>query len=371
MNQFVCEICHKVFDAAKKLLAHLKKEHKLSGKKFICPCPYCDMVFLSEKWQKNHIIKKHSDSSNIFCGVCRNSGGKNVTEFKKHDEKCCLEYKHQCGTCSLGFKTRNGLWRHLGRKKHSGMKCRKCEESFTSKRAFEIHMNKENGVTFICNLCGEELGTRLLLRLHVRKHDKTVKLCYVCGWKTMSHGSYKYHMQFHKTGGQKCELCGFVLTKKSKLLAHMAVHNPYVCPACNMVFMGMMSMRTHYKEKCSRRAENGLNFPDNFEKLDEIKYDNHSASDFKCHGCQKTIKPYFKSIMRHLEYRSSCRECHRCNYCSQMCETKETLSTHEAKHQNPYVCSYCQTGFLSWDKCCLHMKKHITKSTRKKQYRFK
>jgi len=168
---FTCDTCNKSYTTMNILNQHKKDKH--SNLKFLCPVSPCMAVFSAQRYLKEHMSKKHSDSTKPVCPICQKTfSGKH--ELRVHTTIHTGERPFKCETCSKSFRTKSVLTLHL--KMHYNIKdvvCDECGQGFVQKGDLTKHMRLHTGSKpFACEECDKVFSRKDYLAKHSRSHMK-------------------------------------------------------------------------------------------------------------------------------------------------------------------------------------------------------
>lgn len=195
-EQFVCDICLKVFNKLRLLVQHLKKHtakyfcSKCSKvfcrnenlKTHICnssnqfECSICKKPYLQRKYLNRHMETKHSNK--LSCNTCEKTFNSNK-EKSKHD--CGVRTEKQtfsCIICNKIFIQETTLKKHM--KSHLSLPvkehnkefvCETCGKIFYDKKVLMQHNTAHQERNFECNICGKKFGRREVLNNHKASHS--------------------------------------------------------------------------------------------------------------------------------------------------------------------------------------------------------
>lgn len=173
------------------------------------------------------------------------------------------EKKFACQICNARFKTA-GLWSQH-QKKHSNyrpFKCTQCTLGFKTKFALNRHMQTIHRVeksvsddkrnTFSCNLCGKLLKSELTLRVHQITHSENRPFrCRVCfltfkSMRDLQTHEDKYHVE---TRLYQCSKCSKIVQSLEDVKGHIQCASSFLviftCNYCFNVFRKKEDLESH------------------------------------------------------------------------------------------------------------------------------
>ncbi|KAK5646832.1 hypothetical protein RI129_005296 [Pyrocoelia pectoralis] len=307
-EQFVCDVCLKVFAKLKYLIQHLKKH---TGR-FTC----------------GHCLK-------IFC----RKENLDVHKCPKNNQQ---ESTHECTICSKSFALKRYLRRHTDIVHNRLYACEKCNKINNSIKDYNQHN------------CSALSG-----------NAKQVFPCTTCG-KNFSHIRYlKKHMATHK-GKQRipvsqnfiCEICGINHKTRSGLFLHMKAHNePSVeCPVCKKRFHRFEAFRQHSLSHVDSKVTCNIC---NKELKNERVLKSHMRqhTGLKQYKCDKCPRRYAQAA--NLNKHNLQEHLNRCKVCNEEFKTAELLAMHRRVHslKNLYICPICHKSIKLKYSLVRHVKK--------------
>ena len=333
--EMMCTECSIKFSGLQAMENHLSERHKGSSEHY---CSDCDQAFITDIRLNQHEKIVHAKQEK--CEACGEiiQGSENASV---HQLNCVKARRHGCRECRRRFMTLGNLKSHKRSTGHEGFVCRPCELEFDDAELYAKHVNEDLGITNECRTCGKKFKRPIQLWKHEHyTHKKVEQMCHICGWKATRRDTFILHMKKHKTGGHVCDLCKISCMTPIKLNSHKVLHQPSACYVCNHVFLGPLVVRRHIRKMHPEVATK------------------QPTRQFACLGCKLVVSNMEKARL-HLDRKPSCREYHMCSYCGSIFHSVTEVAEHASLHTGPYLCFYCNRGFLEWDKCSQHMIEHV------------
>nr|XP_034837712.1 protein suppressor of hairy wing-like [Maniola hyperantus] len=160
---FVCKVCHLVFQSPKTLRMHQKRKHKVYRKSFKHMCDYCGMAYEQKNSLVAHIKRKHGpnavpdDAEERTCDVCA-LVFKGLPRLRMHMRRKHgsfeESFKHVCDECGLTYDKHRSLIVHMQRK-HSNVpkpvldtwyNCPFCPKVFTKRETYARHVQRKHRI---------------------------------------------------------------------------------------------------------------------------------------------------------------------------------------------------------------------------------
>lgn len=148
-------------------------------KKYIYSCQYCNLRFIENKEYFLHISTNHQAQQKMATFQCNDC---NIIFTKKTSLDLHCQTKHQrksasrCDTCSVTFKSRYCLMRHLKLKQLlSQNPCLKCQKKFQNQEKLDKHMKNKHTfthTTFQCDFCMLKFKMKSSLSIHLKRIHK-------------------------------------------------------------------------------------------------------------------------------------------------------------------------------------------------------
>lgn len=193
-----------------------------------------------------------------------------------------------CRVCKKRFKSRSGLYYHLGSHGPQNLECQTCNKTFYNPNGLKQHLKTHEQNKNFCPYCGKSFSKPYWLSRHVEVIHQ------------------------HKRSSRfQCEVCGKRCSSKGFLISHLSTHSSthqHECQKCGKGYAYMSSLKRHVKYFCS--VDKQVN------KI-EIK----TPVELQCDVCKKEF-----SLPR-------------------------LLKQHQRIHMEPtYICDICGKKF-KWKKC--------------------
>lgn len=174
--------------------ARTRNGDDLDDKKYIYTCQYCKLKFAQNSQFFRHMMTNHEQqqkSATYECNECQTV----FTKKSNLDIHCQTHHqmksKSRCESCSITFKSRYCLRRHMKLKQTlAENSCIKCQKKFTTsaslaKHVTNKHMNKN--ITFECQLCSLKFKAQESLLSHLNRIHKRLWflfiMLFISSWK--------------------------------------------------------------------------------------------------------------------------------------------------------------------------------------------
>ncbi|XP_050682368.1 PR domain zinc finger protein 14-like [Leptidea sinapis] len=156
-----------------------KEDLPYEDRNFIYTCQYCCVKFTQNSHFFRHMTSNHQSQqkqATFECNDCQiifNKKSSLDLHCQTHHQ---MKSKSKCETCSITFKSRYCLRRHLKLKQiMAENSCIKCQKKFTSKEGLNKHYNNKHtykNITFECDFCSLKFKARQSLVSHLNRIHK-------------------------------------------------------------------------------------------------------------------------------------------------------------------------------------------------------
>ncbi|XP_058828726.1 zinc finger protein 558-like [Topomyia yanbarensis] len=165
-----CDVCLKRFASKRHLNAHSTMAHGSY------PCPQCAKVLASQGSLKHHIFTQHGEGQQFICDICaRVFRSKRCLETHvKGHLGTRQEDKVQCTVCAVWFTNKYQLTKHMNRihiEPDKMLECNICGKQLRNREALNGHMNRTHTESrFECEFCFKKFRRPHHMREHVAIH---------------------------------------------------------------------------------------------------------------------------------------------------------------------------------------------------------
>ena len=274
MASTTCKFCNKVFPSKKYRKQHEQRNH--SDKLKVYQCQQCYKNFTNSTALKYHMANKHGEQQNILCKYCKLefNSYKEYVEHRKCLRRMLTERNPKCNKCDIRI-SRKHMKRHhkdvhqqvllKGNRKPvvleestKILKCDNCRKKFKREEHLirhisEVHIEADK---FSCKYCDKLFKRKQHLNVHILKSHlpffKNFK-CHICQKNFDQKCHRDRHVQeVHEETKYKCVQCKKTFTQKSDKERHTKeVHEPseknFKCPNCEKTFARKFSQTRHTK----------------------------------------------------------------------------------------------------------------------------
>ncbi|KAL0274937.1 UNVERIFIED_CONTAM: hypothetical protein PYX00_002953 [Menopon gallinae] len=220
-----CTVCGKQLSSAVTLKHHMILHKPTEERPF--QCSECEKRFCCKNDLKNHEKAIHvpeSEREDFICDVCGKVFQK-VANLRYHHSTVHLqERKYVCELCAKTFTTQSGLKTHRNAA-HSTtgpIQCPECNKWLKNEDTFQKHQQLHQNNTFPCSQCSKICNSSASLRSHMVKHsEERPYSCVTCrkSFKTKTH--LKNHsLQHSGASNYKCPFCSRMFVNMSNYYTH-------------------------------------------------------------------------------------------------------------------------------------------------------
>ncbi|XP_055530910.1 transcription factor grauzone-like [Wyeomyia smithii] len=165
-----CEGCTKRFASKRHLNAHMSMAHGSF------PCPQCSRILASQGSLKHHVLTIHGEGEQFICDICaRVYRTKRCLETHvKGHLGTRQEDKVQCTVCAVWFTNKYQLTKHMNRihiMPEQMLECTLCGKQLRNREALNGHMHRVHSENrFECEFCSKTFKRPHHMREHVAIH---------------------------------------------------------------------------------------------------------------------------------------------------------------------------------------------------------
>ncbi|XP_038121068.1 transcription factor grauzone [Culex quinquefasciatus] len=195
-----CETCHKQFVSPSHLNAHIQVAHGT------VPCPKCPKILASQGSLKKHLVALHGDGEQFVCDVCARvfRSKKCLDNHVKLHLGTRIEDKVQCSMCASWFTDQNCLTKHIKRVHEVSevpLSCEICGWEAKNQPSLYGHMHRVHAeLKYECEFCMKKFKRQHHMKEHVAIHHTGVALydCQYCEEKFNSKNKlYSHRKSMH------------------------------------------------------------------------------------------------------------------------------------------------------------------------------
>lgn len=190
-----CETCHKQFVSPSHLNAHIQVAHGT------VPCPKCPKILASQGSLKKHLIALHGEGEQYVCDVCARvfRSKKCLDNHVKLHLGTRVEDKVQCSMCASWFTDQNCLTKHIKRVHEVSevpLSCEICGWEAKNQPSLYGHMHRVHAaLKYECEFCLKKFKRQHHMKEHVAIHHTGAALydCKYCEEKFNSKNKLYSH----------------------------------------------------------------------------------------------------------------------------------------------------------------------------------
>lgn len=307
-EQYVCDICLKVFSKLYYLLQHLKKH---TGR---FTCGYCLKIFCRKENLNAH-------------NCCNNE----------------IVNRHKCSICSKAFLLKKHLMRHIYVVHEKRFACDKCKKYYQSKKECNEHycsaVAKDEMPLFPCNLCNKKFYRDSYLRKHLIRHNQKNQqvsssnwICEMCGVCCKSRSGMYLHKKNHLEQSLECCICRKKFNRKSVLKEHLLTHCDSVvkCNECNKSCKNEKTLSVHMRQHKQKKSHTCEKCPRTFAQVANLKAHITKIHLRKCRLCDKSFSSV--DLLEVHEKLHNLKEYFTCPVCIKCVKLKSSLKRHITKN---------------------------------------
>ena len=241
--------------------------------------------------------------------------------------------------------------------------CGVCSKSVESFLACNLHTETHVSKCFKCDF---KSGEPLVLKAHEKanhvnlkkttsgKHEEKKFSCDRCPLLFSTNSEFLLHSKtLHNANVFKCQRCEYEENSEEKLNAHGLIYHGIVkCDICDYAAEDVENMRNHMKkhtgtnvftcDQCEFEATKQTMLESRIETKhsDPNLQPKLSESEYKCHGCEKTLPDDFNRKNHKCEPLKSIYPCEECEF---KAKSIEEYFMHMKSHKKVlHSCSYCE-----------------------------
>ncbi|CAK1549131.1 unnamed protein product [Leptosia nina] len=369
---YVCKVCHLVFQSPKTLKMHQRRKHKVYRRTLKHICDYCGMAYESKNSLVAHIKRKHGpdsipdDREERTCDICA-LVFKGMPRLRMHMRRkhgsFQDSFKHVCNECGLTYEKYRSLIVHT-RRKHSGIvpvenryfNCPFCPMVYTKRETYARHVHRKHRKSddepcsikteniedsvqnsasghVYCSECPLVFSSLSYLKLHMRRKHNAMRedfrlKCKICNLSYDKIESLKRHVRRKHDNSSYCDICTKQFENREDYLNHTHAKTVRECPICGLIFASQSGLGKHLR--CSHEIP--------------------QPKTVFCHICnaafhtKRQLRPHMLKV--HLKVSYTCR------FCKKVFTAKESYRRHIlVKHGNNQVnsplqnCEHCPATF--------------------------
>ncbi|KAF5307813.1 hypothetical protein FQR65_LT06685 [Abscondita terminalis] len=307
-EQYVCDICLKVFTKQHYLLQHLKKH---TGR---FTCGFCLKIFCRKE--------------NLNLHKCINGEVVN---------------SHKCEQCDKSFMMRKHLMRHIYVVHERRYACEKCKKQYHTKKDYNDHYclgsSCDQTALFPCTLCNKKFFRDSYLRKHLNRHNKKNQqvsslnlICEICGVCCKSRSGMYLHMKNHSGRSLECHVCNKTFHRKYLLDQHLLSHHDSAvkCGECNKLCKNEKTLSVHMRMHKQTKSFKCDNCPKTFTQASNLNAHVNRFHMKKCKLCNKRFSSL--NLLEAHQKMHTMKEFFSCPICSKCVKLKSSLKRHIKKN---------------------------------------
>ncbi|XP_055380692.1 zinc finger protein draculin-like [Condylostylus longicornis] len=244
--------CNKKFTQNQFLIGHIGAHMNPENYK----CMKCDKILSTVKNYTKH-MEKHLKEVEYLCDNCpRKFGSKSLLQRHLPIHWSKDKWKVKCTYCEKLYPTEYFMKNHVSDIHEKSKICQVCGKSFSSRKFREHQRTHEFLLAKVqCEICGAWLKSSSGLKTHMKNHQEALEVhkCNICSKISPNKGALKIHVKNHQTPKcHKCSVCKKGFKRPLALRQHMASHTGeslYKCKYCTKSFIYDSAYHTHKKRE--------------------------------------------------------------------------------------------------------------------------
>lgn len=369
-----CKHCNAKFQNKTDFDTHRVEAHPHTC--FKKTCRFCSEVFVSKTLYKAHMqLHKDRNTRSLKSYLCKLCGAEVTDKMMYVDhtrQHLCYTVKEmkeamksrlfQCKSCTVVYKTKRNLLRHMDHHFKKTIKCDLCQE-YTTHLGLRMHKKRVHQI-LDCHVCHKVLIGRSKMYYHYKKYHPTRTKdyeCNICGKKYTTKPMLKYHFnlkhQVNSVKNFKCDICGkrfmtqHVVTRHKKEVHSFKVK--FNCSKCDLTFKTHKGFSMHKPKHESPVKNEELSV-----KKVRVKVPKHS----QCKVCKKIFRcpsNYKSHVSRRtcINFFNKKHRLHTCDFCEKSFLTENHWKRHLQLHSDyDYECQFCDRKFKMIESIRRHMK---------------
>ncbi|XP_077503615.1 uncharacterized protein LOC144114045 isoform X2 [Amblyomma americanum] len=262
-------------------------------------CPECSKEFSRSDKMADH-RRRHLGERPFSCGQCDYAAADRWT-LKMHQRVHIDDKPYRCQMCPFAGRHQNQLLVHL--RTHTGdapFQCPECSARFRISCDLQRHLRTHTGERpYACRHCSYQASVLSNLRSHERAMHSVEQAahCNQCSFTCSSKRELRLHKASHREASLHCTECPYTCERRSSLTSHMRIHDgtrPYQCQTCSYASKHPANLRSHIKNKHSKKPSKTKNGVANARQVASC------SRTFQCSECPE-------AFVREDSLRSHCR----------------------------------------------------------------